>query len=1034
MGLFTAVLFLTLSIISIIFYRERQKDLERELENVNSMVLEIIMLQVRRIAGNQLREDAHVVRSVVDFLYREGKEKGLSDGEIRARAAEYLSRRRIGLSGYFYVLDSSGSLQVHPHRELEGNSLLEYDFIRSQVKRKEGYLEYLWKNPGEAQAREKALYMTYFEPLDWIISASAYRDEFVSVVPIEEVRESWKSIPVGNGGYPFLLDREGDILIHPELEGQNLYDVLREQGKESYLDEFSLDSHGTVTYDWTEGETGKTIRKVLLYRHIPELGWTVVTAVPMEGYTGILERFYLLMVIIFFGSMALFYLVSKKLAVLFTEPLVDIMAFIGTRSLDDSEDRLVVTGHDEFSLLSREVNNFLDAIEEETNNRLIAEEENRILAQFTNGNPYPVMRIDEKGNILYVNKASIALMKYWEIAFHTRLPADLVEMIGVLGADFPDLEYKYKNRTYNVMLSYFEKQKSYYLLISDITVRKEEESLLLMSESVFSHTMEGILITNPDGTIVRVNPAFTKISGYEKEEVLGLTPRILSSDHHNEDFYREMWRLLKETGIWSGEVWNRKKSGEAYPEWLTINSIHNEKGELIHYVGIFKDISDIKESEEKLRYQVSHDALTGLPNRILFEDRLNRAIARAKRGGLTLAVLFLDMDNFKNINDSLGHQAGDDFLKIIADRLLQSCRAEDTVARLGGDEFVVLIPELTEQLNIIEITNRIQTTVGASFLFNTHDLHPSVSIGVTVFPEDGDTPQLLMKNADLAMYKAKELGKGTYSLFNKEMNRQVKKRMDLESQLKKSLQRKEMDLVYQPKVAAASGEITGVEALIRWGNDKMGVISPGDFIPLTEETGFIHVMGDWVLNRALRDLQEIGRQTGRTLEMAVNLSPRQFRDKKLIDRIEAILSQSGISPSLLNFEITEHAAMDESEESLGIVTRLRQLGVRLSIDDFGTGYSSYSYLTQFRMHCLKIDKSFIDEVDRDEKTAAIMSNIIDLGHTLNMEVVAEGVETAEQVDFLVRSGCDVIQGFYFYKPMILDELIRVMTEGKGGAE
>ena len=1025
-ALFALVIILTLATISFILYRERHKDLERELGNITETVVELVMSQVRLVVEFRLEREAYSALSVLEDIYRRGRQAGLSEREIKEQATEYLSRKEIGESGYLYVIDHKGEIKIHPYPELVGESILEYDFAHAQIQSREGFLEYLWKNPGEDEYKEKALYMTYFEPFDWIISASAYEEEFLSLFSVDTIRESLEDIPVGNRGYIFIMDGGGNLLLHPRYEGKNINDL--EAVNSFFLSKMPMERNGTIFYKWKDDITGRYINKFLLYRDIPKLDWIIGSSVPSGEYTDFLTRFYIYTGILFFLSLFLYYILSTRISLMFVRPLNRIMDFMGMTSYSELTDRLDASGKDEYAQLSRRINEFLDTIEEEKNNRLIAEEENRILAQFTNGNPYPVMRVDGNGSILYVNKASIELMKSWDIAYNTKLPDNLVEMIREFGGDFSDFEYRRNDRTYNIMLSYFENQMSYYLLISDITVRKEEEYLLLMSESVFSHTMEGIVITDPDGKIVRVNPAFSHICGYEEWEVLGENPSILRSDHHGEDFFREMWTSLNKTGTWTGEIWNRRKNGEPYPEWLTINRVSDDAGRLIHYVGIFKDISDIKESEEKLRYQVSHDALTGLPNRILFEDRLNRAIARAERNRYNLAVLFLDMDNFKNINDSLGHQAGDDFLKIIGERLQLSCRGEDTVARLGGDEFVILIPELTEQHNIIEITGRIQKTVGKSLLFSTHELHPSVSIGVTVFPEDGNTPALLMKNADLAMYKAKDSGKGTYSLFNREMNRQVKKRMELESQLKKSLQKREMHLMYQPKVSVRTGRITGLEALIRWNNEKLGPISPVDFIPLAEESGFIHHLGDWVLKKALVALSKLHKAGAADWEMAVNLSPRQFRDHNLTGRIESIIGRSGIDPGRINLEITEHAAMEESDQSLEIVSRLKQLGVRISIDDFGTGYSSYSYLKLFEVDCLKIDKSFVDEVPRDEKTSSIMRNIIDLGHTLNMEVVAEGVEDEDQKAFLEQNGCDVIQGYYFYKPMSLEELLKLIPE------
>ena len=1028
-SLFILILFLILMAAGASVFFERKRDIERELGSITRTVIELVKSNVRLIASDRLESDVKSVLSVMSYLYDEEKGRGVSDDQIKEDMAAYLNSYRIGSSGYLYVLDDLGDVVIHPYEELVGESLIEYEFIRTQVKEKSGYLEYQWKNPGEEGLRDKALYMDVFEPYGWILSASAYREEFLDLVRIDDMQQNLDNISVGEQGNIFVLDRAGNFLIHSRFAGRNIRSLTEEEqgGDFSYLLEIPEKRNGEIFYKETDPVTGRPVGMALLYRYLPELDWIVASTIPINQYTRFFRRFAIFGFLFFLVGAALFFFLSNRFARQLTGPLFQVMDFIDDRKLRGLSERLDGEGRDEFSQLKREINEFLDAIEEERNNRLIAEEENRILAQFTNGNPYPVMRIDGKGNILYVNKASIELMKYWDIAFSTRLPEDLVAMIREFGADFADFEYKKKNRIYNIMLSYFENQNSYYLLLSDITVRKEDEYLLMMSESVFSHTMEGIVITEADGTIMRINPAFTHITGYTEEDAMGANPRILKSKHHKEEFYRDMWHQLHQTGTWSGEIWNRRKNGEPYPEWLTINSVCDERGSLIHYVGIFKDISDIKESEEKLRYQVSHDALTSLPNRILFEDRLNRAIARAERNRNKLAVLFLDMDNFKHVNDSLGHQTGDDYLKIIASRIVQSCRDEDTVARLGGDEFVVLIPELTEELNIIEIADRIQKTVGAPLIFHPHELHPTVSIGVTIFPEDGNDPLLLMKNADLAMYKAKDMGKGTYSLFNREMNDQVRKRMELESQLRRSLQKGEIFMLYQPKVSVPDGEIIGVEALVRWQNSTLGLVSPVDFIPLAEETGFILKLGDWVLEKTLTDMSGLTNFKGQPLEIAVNLSARQFRDDKLIGRIGKILKKSSVSPAHVNFEITESAAMDESEASLEIIKQLKQLGVRISIDDFGTGYSSYSYLNKFRVDCLKVDKSFVDEVPRDRSTTAIMKNIIDLGHTLDMEVVAEGVELEEQLRFLTEARCDVIQGYYFYKPLSLEELKKVLS-------
>jgi diguanylate cyclase (GGDEF)-like protein len=485
-----------------------------------------------------------------------------------------------------------------------------------------------------------------------------------------------------------------------------------------------------------------------------------------------------------------------------------------------------------------------------------------------------------------------------------------------------------------------------------------------------------------------------------------------------------MWTSLASKGEWKGEIWNRKKSGEVYPELLTINSIKDNSGTTSHYVAVFKDISEIKDSEEKLRLLAFHDALTSLPNRTLFLDRLKNAIVRAERVSGKLAILFLDMDNFKNINDILGHFTGDKYLQIIAERLSTICRDEDSVARLGGDEFVILIPEIGNQHGIAQITNRILRELEKPLVLNEHKFKPSASIGVAFFPEDGKDASTLMKNADLAMYKSKENGKGVSTLFNDEMNKQLKKKIRLEELLRSSLKNNEMTLLYQPKVSISNRDMNSAEALLRWNSKELGMVSPSDFIPIAEETGFILELGDWVLQQALRDLSDFQKVLSSDFEMAVNLSASQFHDKKLVTRIEQIIQTSQIDPSTVNLEITENMAMEESNKAIDIINRIKELGLSLSIDDFGTGYSSYNYLKQYKAKYLKIDKSFVDEIPEDKSSGLILKNIINLGHILNMEVIAEGVETEDQFHFLKSSNCDIIQGYYFSKPLSKEELIR----------
>jgi diguanylate cyclase (GGDEF)-like protein/PAS domain S-box-containing protein len=1009
--------------ISYILYRDQIKNIERNLINTTNSVIELVESAANLTIKNHLEKEVSEAKTIVEVLNEQGLEENKSTDEIKEQVSQFLLRRKIGETGYIYVIDSQGFFRVHPFKELIGTSAEEYEFIQTQIKEKSGYLEYLWQNPGDPEPREKALYMSYYKPWDWIISASAYRNEFSTLININSIKESIGGINSERGGEIFILDSKGQMLMDNGEKGK-VY-----KWEKSFLDQLVRERNGEIKYKGKELQSGEMVNHMVMFRYLPYHDWIIAVSLSLDEYTRIFYVVLWLLGVIFLASFFLFLGIGLYVTRLLTTPLNSIVKFINEISYDDLSKRLPITDQSEFSHLSQQINIFLDTIETEQNDRMIAQEENRILAQFTNGNPYPVMRIDKNGQILYVNKAGKELMRFWNIVLSTRIPLSLNRQIENSSRDIGDIEYEYQDRTYHIMFSYFESQDSYYLLIMDITEKKENEVLLIMSESVFFHTTEGIIITDPKGTILRINPAVTKIYGYSEDDLLGENPRILKSLQHGSDFYKRMWTSLNETGSWSGEIWNRRKNNEIFPEWLSINGVYDEKRNLIHYVAVFKDISELKESEEKLRHQVSHDALTGLPNRVLFEDRLQQAIARAERKGVTLAVLFLDMDNFKHINDSLGHQVGDSFLKVIAGRLQEACRDEDTVARLGGDEFVILLTEYSERINVVEVTRRLLEILGAPLTLENHNMNPAASIGITVFPEDGKDAQGLMKNADLAMYKAKAMGKGTYSLFNQDMNDQVKKRMELESRLLNSLLNEEISLVYQPKITVQNRQVMGVEALVRWNSPDIGFISPLDFIPLAEETGFIMPLGDWILEKALSDLKEIHDLSGNAIDMAVNLSVRQFWDKELILRIEKIVNASQINPAFISLEITENMAMEDSEVALDIMDKLINLGTTLSIDDFGTGYSSYSYLKRFQAKSLKIDKSFVDELPHEKKTSAIMENLIDLGHTLGMEVVAEGVEDKAQYDFLNKTGCDIIQGYYFSKPLLKNELINYLKAG-----
>jgi len=566
-------------------------------------------------------------------------------------------------------------------------------------------------------------------------------------------------------------------------------------------------------------------------------------------------------------------------------------------------------------------------------------------------------------------------------------------------------------------------------VVRDITKRKMAEEELVFAAKVFEHSIEGIVVTDLNGTISQVNPAFTVITGYTAAEAIGQNPKILKSDRHPLSFYQQMWAQLGREGQWAGEIWNRRKSGEVYPEWLTINAVRNPQGQVTNYVSIFHDITELKRQQEALEHQAQHDALTGLPNRVLLNDRLQMALARMERRKTKLALLFLDLDHFKNINDGFGHTAGDNLLVELSQRLLAQLRTGDTLARQGGDEFLILLSEVESVDDVGVIAERLLKSLQAPFRHQEIEYFVTASIGVTIAPDDGSDAGALIKNADMAMYRAKNLGRNSYQFFTPELDVQAHRRITLESKLRKGIELEEFELHYQPLVSSRTGHILGAEALIRWRHGGT-LISPFEFIPLAEESGLILPLGEWVLRTAAgqaRKWQDAGYRMG----VSVNLSSRQFAGQDLAALLKEVMATTGLEPGRLYFEITESMLMGDVGKAQRILNELRQQGARFYLDDFGTGYSSLSYLKRLPLDGLKIDRSFIRDLDTDADSRAIAAAFVSLAKTLNLAIVAEGVETPAQLAILQGMGSMLIQGYLASRPVPAADFESLLEQGAG---
>ena len=558
-------------------------------------------------------------------------------------------------------------------------------------------------------------------------------------------------------------------------------------------------------------------------------------------------------------------------------------------------------------------------------------------------------------------------------------------------------------------------------VVTDLTERRRAEEHARLAAAVVDNTIEGVLIADAHARILSVNAAFTRFMGYAADEVLGRTPALLKSSRHDAAYFRGMWTLLLAHGHWQGEIWNRRKDGATVPAVLSLSVVRDETGEVTHYVGMYTDISQQKAAEAKLDFLAHHDPLTGLPNRLLFQSRLEQALREAGRGHETLAVLLLDLDRFKDVNDSYGHLVGDQLLQHVAQCLSGRLRVADTLARLGGDEFALLMRNLQRAEDAARVAEDLMAALSTPWRSEAGlEITAGVSVGICVYPQHGQDAQALLQGADAALYRAKGDGRNAYRYFADEMTAAARERLRLESRLRRAVAQGQLRLHYQPQMEMATGRIVGAEALVRWQDPDEGLISPARFIPVAESTGLIGAIGAWVLGEACRQGQH-WRQAGLPpLTLAVNVSPRQFFLGDLAAEVAAVLQETGFPAPCLELEITEGALIEREQDALATLHRLRALGVRLAIDDFGTGYSSLAYLKRLPIDVLKIDRSFIADIPHDADDMAISTAILALGASLGLRVLAEGVETRAQFDFLQARGCALYQGYYRSPPLPAD--------------
>jgi diguanylate cyclase (GGDEF)-like protein/PAS domain S-box-containing protein len=721
--------------------------------------------------------------------------------------------------------------------------------------------------------------------------------------------------------------------------------------------------------------------------------------------------------------------VSQKWSIQFTRPIHSNGKFSGVI--------VISVGPEQFADFARNLSVSLDGIVAvvKDSGRIIARQPmiEGVLGRTVQGVPYLSPSSPESGNHRFKSQFDGVERLY---GFH-RMPE--YGMTAVVGASLDHVLEPYREHRANmlrtatiisVLLGLL-----YYVLHRSLAERRRAEDQHRIAALVYQASSEGMIVTTAKGQILAVNPAFTSLTGYTAEEVIGKTPAILKSGRHDARFYADMWAQLGATGHWQGEVWNRRKNGEIYPQWLTINTTSDVEGPAIRRVALFSDISEKKKSEELIRQHANFDTLTGLPNRRMFNDRLSMQIKRAQRAQLPFALLLLDLDRFKEVNDTLGHHAGDALLIEVAARLKSCVRESDTVARLGGDEFTVILGEPSEEEAVQRVVEAIHIKVAEPFNLNGEVVHTTASVGVTFYPRDAVDPESLVKQADQAMFAAKAQGPNRCSYFTPAMQLAIQARMRLIADMRVALTQRQFSLHYQPIVDLATGRICKAEALLRWTHPTRGFVSPAEFIPVAEETGMIAELGDWVFGQALDDLARWREMFSTQFQVGINISALQLWDAKAaVAGWPQRLAERGIAGHSVVVEITESVLMEEDASVAARMTELRDAGMLLSLDDFGTGYSSLAYLKKFQIDYLKIDQSFVRSLNGETRDMALCEAIIVMAHKMGIKVVAEGVETQSQLDFLRKSSCDCAQGYLISSPIPRSEFEDLVRSMEGSSQ
>ncbi|TDR80537.1 bifunctional diguanylate cyclase/phosphodiesterase [Paludibacterium purpuratum] len=997
---------------------ERAREHLKATSEQTVLMLGALREQASQTLKSRIREQANQAWLIAQSTWQREHGKK-TDAEIGRQILDTLRPLRFhDGDDYFFVLGQDGRVLLHPDRRVQnapaplsltddtGHYVLRDLIATTQSPDGAGFRYYRWPEPGQTLMRDKIAYVRRFAPLNWIIGTG----EFVASADTKLQQQGLdllQQLQSARRDSFIVFDSNGILRMFPPDPAQvgRHFLALPPSDRALLVSLMGLSPSGGFLSCVFKGE------HALAYaRKLPGWGWTLVSVLPTQmlidrdqaADQDLREALHrrvnatLLMTLLAMGLAGLFsWMFARWMNALFARYRRDLWA-----------------SHHELKERSREL----------------------LLSRFMMDNASQIVCLmDQHARLAYQNEMARLILGSDPHIRDQRLAALFRPPEGPLPRTYAvalpeDKSARIFEVTLNEILYEGERYRS--VTAHDITERMQAEDALRLAARVFETSAEAILIANSQNRILKVNNTFLESTGYSEAEVIGQTPSILASGRHSRQFYDEMWQILREHGKWSGEIWNRRKNGEVFPEWLTISVLTDERGKISHYVALFTDMSESKRQEAQMRYMAEYDPLTDLPNRARINDRMQAAIGIAETTGGELAVLFIDLDHFKHVNDSLGHEIGDALLKETARRLSQTLRDIDDLGRSGGDEFVLILPDLRRHEEAAQVAERILATLREPFELAGNTVHISASIGISLYPKDGRDIQGLMMSADLALYHAKASGRDLFRFYSSQMNNQFNERLMLESRLREALAQNQLDLVYQPLFAMDGHTLIGCEALLRWHHPEIGFIAPERFIPVAEETGLIEPLGAMVLDRVCARIAQWQQQGAAVLPVTVNISAGELSRPNLVETLRATLAKYRLSGDRLLLDMNEDALMSNPARAMSVLDRIRALGVGLAIDNFGVGYSSPAHLKRFAPAMIKIDRTFVAGLPDDLEQVSIVSAIVHLARALEIPTLAQGVETEAQRLFLLRMGCDGFQGFLAGAPQSADSMGRLwLTSG-----